>query len=85
MCDKLCVLCLNPVEPERAVHKQTKRCLRCARLVKKRQTRDSRPPEDRREYMRLKQAEFRFNHPGYNNPYVRRHRERKRAARRRAA
>lgn len=48
----LCELCKGEVQPEKARHKQTKYCVRCARVKKRENTEDPWPPEKRRAYMR---------------------------------
>ena len=69
----------HPIEPERALDPRVKYCLRCRKVVKKKQTKESRPYEDRKEYLGERHAEFRKRNPGYSTKYVRAHRERLKA------
>jgi len=48
----LCERCEGKVQPEKAIHKQTKYCDKCARIMKRVNTLDSWSPEKRRAYMR---------------------------------
>lgn len=47
-----CEVCTRVVEGTRAARPQTKYCAKCAKLRKKKQTRESRPASDRPEYDR---------------------------------
>src|SRR5262249_35879285 len=75
---KRCSVCNQLLEGERATRRQTKYCSDCARAVKRRQTQESCPPQDRKEYQRQYLRAYRKRHPGYNNKYVKRHREKAR-------
>jgi hypothetical protein len=66
----LCELCTNIVTGSKARHKQTKYCNRCAKLKKRRNTIESCPSEDRREYMKEYMREYRRKHPGLSTRYV---------------
>jgi methionyl-tRNA synthetase len=70
-----CEACGNSIEPERALHRQTKYCLICARARKNKLTSESRWSVKDRAY----QHAFRQRHPGYNNKYVALYRARKAA------
>lgn len=55
----LCERCEGKVQPEKAIHKQTKYCDRCAQIMKRANTLDSWSPEKRRDYMRRYMREYR--------------------------
>lgn len=49
---KLCERCKEKVQKAKARHKQTKYCVKCAKIKKRENTLDPWTPEERRDYMR---------------------------------
>lgn len=81
MKDGKCQNCKGEIEAARAVHRQTKYCARCAREKKRENTLPSQHPAAKSEYMSEYMCRYRSRHPGLSTPYVRKHREKKRAER----
>lgn len=75
-----CELCTKRVEDARARFKQTKYCASCAKLKKKENSFSSWHAEDKKLYMREYMRRYRRKRPRLSTPYVRKHREMKRAA-----
>lgn len=69
-----CENCSKEVLASKARFKQTKWCDRCAKLKKRASSLASRPPRDRRDYMRTYMAAYRLKNPGLSTPYVQKHR-----------
>lgn len=75
---KKCELCNEIIKCTKSQYKQTKYCRECAKQKKKENTSDSWLPEERKEYMRSYMREYRRRNPKLSNPYVIRHRQKKR-------
>lgn len=73
-----CELCFSVVEGVRGTRKQTRYCVRCARVKKVENSLDPWTPEERREYMRRYMRNYRRKRPGLSTPYVRKSRLTKR-------
>jgi hypothetical protein len=72
---KKCESCHDVVTGKRANHNQTRFCEACAKLKKRENSLNPWTPRQKQAFMREYMRGYRRDHPGLSTPYVRKHRE----------